>query len=1177
MKNLSPFKLLEPYVLEDSSYFFGRKKEIIQLGDLLNRSKFVLLYGASGTGKTSLIQCGLRGMYSPRDWYPLFIRRNQDFISTLHLTLDQEYSKWVSTIEEEGLKNVDFKSKTLREKIKILFTWSCRPIFLILDQFEEIFTLSKERDKEVKDFFDALIELDLFNEDLFCKIVIICREEYLAHFYNSEKKVPFVFEHRFRLEKMRNEQMLECIRGLIGADYTNKGYLNMQLGEGADQIILDKLKSKRGEIELTELQIYLDRLYRKDLSRKQKDGAKRDYVLLDEALVDKEELSDVLSDFLDEQLAKINTATRIKNTNYSLTLAILFKFVSSEGTKTNLSFKELLKAFSTSTQTFSTPKIQKCLSQLLAPEVKLLNRLNFVTTEEERYEIMHDRMAECIAKRFSEKEAKYREANAALESRFKRFQEFQLGSGPEKLPEFLSKGDLILIDEAVNVKNISAEKQDFVQRSKKFHAAEERKKARRRTILMGTAVLVSFVLFLAAFNTYEVYKNNQIRQFVIRAKFKEKENPIQANAILDSALALDPQADLVWQSRKDLWFNQQFYDQRKKYSAEIQSISSFKDQHATFIGTRSVIFQINATGKIVDSIPIHNPVVAMRTDQGAGLYWVNENKEVFYWHVASAKTRPLGSLQHELFGIDFHEGKNLLAAVDAWGQLYLWQDQKLIKDKERVPTFLEEYSGDPRVYPDHTLAFNKEGNRLVSADNAASVIIFDLEKKQVKRFLRMHWQKVLAVDYSPVNDEILTCSRDGQAYVWNMEDRTSSYAPKFSHLNQGRRINLGKFSPNGELIILGYTDRLLEIWNYQKNTTGQYIGHQDRVIGAIWSAKSNAFITAGKDSSLIRWRKASRAQRTFGSYTYSIEGLCYAAEHNELFIAGGTGINESQRQKYLDYAPLYPQTPQNVYRWKIGKKNRLLDSMEIPLLGIKKLINISHGKQLIACGESADLYWWDIDKDSLFHKTVACGTVQDLCQIDAEHFAVLGEEGVEIWNSKGERQQKILPPPGGGLNCLAWNPQNTTFYLGRYNGAEGSGLFERYKGRWKPIEGYPSSVVCIDISTDGQKLAVGTMDNKIYWGSIQNLSKPATIAFSKYSTDPQEEAYDLAFSPDGESLAVATKGGKFILLRLKKGYEQMILGDMDDAGMHRVVFAPNGQSIYCGGGDGWVYQYSIVK
>ena len=71
----SPFKFLDAYGAQDASVFFGRDEEIEALYRLLGESRLVLVYGKSGTGKTSLVQAGLSRKFSPTNWLPMTVRR----------------------------------------------------------------------------------------------------------------------------------------------------------------------------------------------------------------------------------------------------------------------------------------------------------------------------------------------------------------------------------------------------------------------------------------------------------------------------------------------------------------------------------------------------------------------------------------------------------------------------------------------------------------------------------------------------------------------------------------------------------------------------------------------------------------------------------------------------------------------------------------------------------------------------------------------------------------------------------------------------------------------------------------------------------------------------------------------------------------------------------------------
>ncbi|MEL6853326.1 MAG: ATP-binding protein, partial [Bacteroidota bacterium] len=87
----SPFKFLDAYTPEDSAIFFGRDQEVESLYELVFKSRLMLIYGQSGTGKTSLIQCGLGNKFDLTDWLPIFVRReNEDLNLSLEQALAEE-------------------------------------------------------------------------------------------------------------------------------------------------------------------------------------------------------------------------------------------------------------------------------------------------------------------------------------------------------------------------------------------------------------------------------------------------------------------------------------------------------------------------------------------------------------------------------------------------------------------------------------------------------------------------------------------------------------------------------------------------------------------------------------------------------------------------------------------------------------------------------------------------------------------------------------------------------------------------------------------------------------------------------------------------------------------------------------------------------------------------------
>jgi len=79
----SPFKFLDAYTREDREIFFGRDREIEEMYQKVFESKILLIYGISGTGKTSLIDCGLANKFEDSDWLPVTVRRGMNIVDSL--------------------------------------------------------------------------------------------------------------------------------------------------------------------------------------------------------------------------------------------------------------------------------------------------------------------------------------------------------------------------------------------------------------------------------------------------------------------------------------------------------------------------------------------------------------------------------------------------------------------------------------------------------------------------------------------------------------------------------------------------------------------------------------------------------------------------------------------------------------------------------------------------------------------------------------------------------------------------------------------------------------------------------------------------------------------------------------------------------------------------------------
>jgi hypothetical protein len=283
----SPFKFLDSYTREDRDIFFGREQEINELYRRVFESKILLVYGISGTGKSSLIHCGLANKIQESDWLPINIRRGGDIVSSMSSAIQ---NTCLSPLKEAPLTPVQFK-----KAVRSLYLDYYKPVFFIFDQFEELFIFgSKEEKKSIVQVIKSLTD-----SDLQCHFIFIMREEYLAGITELEKTIPDFLANRVRIENMSLSNAKDAITGPCKVT-------GIELEEGFAEGLLDRLSPEGTEVELTYLQVFLDKIYRLSLEVKPDNEESRNKLFFTkELLLRTGNVSDLLGSFLDEQIAQL--------------------------------------------------------------------------------------------------------------------------------------------------------------------------------------------------------------------------------------------------------------------------------------------------------------------------------------------------------------------------------------------------------------------------------------------------------------------------------------------------------------------------------------------------------------------------------------------------------------------------------------------------------------------------------------------------------------------------------------------------------------------------------------------------------------------------------------------------------------------------------------------------------
>ena len=364
----SPFKFLDSFTEADRDIFFGREHEVEEVYAKVFQSKILLIYGASGTGKSSIINCGLANKFMHSDWLQIPVRRGGNILASMA----QQINKFNLSAPLENPSR-ETGAKELKAALSSVFLDHFKPIYLVFDQFEELFIFGSKEEWTV--FTETMRYL--LDSDLELRFIFIIRGEYLEFLAEFEEMIPGFFDNRVRIEKMTRAKARESIIGPCSQ-------AGIQVEDGVADKLLEKLSPGGGRVELTFLQVFLDKLYKQAMERTPEGEALR---FTNEEVERLGQMSDVLAEFVDEQLFKMD--------NTKLATAVLKSFVSLQGTKVPLTLGQVENSLTKRGSKLEREELARILQSLVN------KRILKDQDDEGRYELRHDSLAQKIFEKIS--------------------------------------------------------------------------------------------------------------------------------------------------------------------------------------------------------------------------------------------------------------------------------------------------------------------------------------------------------------------------------------------------------------------------------------------------------------------------------------------------------------------------------------------------------------------------------------------------------------------------------------------------------------------------------------------------------------------------------------------------------------------------------------------------------
>ena len=236
----NPWPGLVAFREADQEYFHGRQREAEDLRRLVMRERLTVLFGLSGLGKSSLLQAGLFPLVRMESVFPVYVRLDY---SPEHPDLVAQIKDAIGTHAAAAYIEAPVTDQTatlweyLHRRDADFWSRRNRPLapLLVLDQFEEIFTLGRldaGRVQASEALIDQLSDLAegrppaavkarledhpeeaatfAFGRHHY-KMLLSIREDFLPELEGLRARFSAVALNRFRLRRMNGEAALRVV------------------------------------------------------------------------------------------------------------------------------------------------------------------------------------------------------------------------------------------------------------------------------------------------------------------------------------------------------------------------------------------------------------------------------------------------------------------------------------------------------------------------------------------------------------------------------------------------------------------------------------------------------------------------------------------------------------------------------------------------------------------------------------------------------------------------------------------------------------------------------------------------------------------------------------------------------------------------------------------------------